>query len=65
MKVTALVSREGDWWAVEVPEVPGVFTQAADVAAIPAQVRDAVALMLEIDEAGIDVEVRPVSTHAG
>ena len=28
MEVTAEVSRSGAWWAVEVPEVPGAFTQA-------------------------------------
>ena len=28
MKVTAEATRSGGWWAVEVPEVDGAFTQA-------------------------------------
>ncbi len=28
MKVTAKVTHTGDWWAIAVPEVPGLFTQA-------------------------------------
>ena len=65
MKVTALVTREGDWWAVQVPEVDGVFTQSASLAEVPDQVRDAVGLMLGIVGADVEVEVRPVESRAG
>lgn len=65
MKVTALVTREGDWWAVQVPEVAGLFTQASSLAEVPDQVRDAVGLLLGIAGADVDVEVRPVESRAG
>jgi hypothetical protein len=43
MKVTAQARRTGDWWAVEVPEVDDVFTQANRLDQVPAMVADAVA----------------------
>lgn len=60
MKVTAKATRAGDWWAVEVPEVPGAFTQAKRLDQIPDMVRDAVALMTGEPSLSIDVEVVPV-----
>ncbi|WP_297749788.1 type II toxin-antitoxin system HicB family antitoxin [uncultured Tessaracoccus sp.] len=59
MKVTAQVQRSGDWWAISVPEIPGVFTQARRLSQVPDMVRDAVRLM-EGDEA-LDVEVEIVA----
>lgn len=59
MKVTAHVQRSGDWWAVDVPEVPGVFTQAKRLDQVPAQVADAVATMLEIPVDSVDVDLAP------
>ena len=59
MKVTAQVQRSGDWWAISVPEIPGVFTQARRLSQVPDMVRDAVRLM-EGDEAR-DVEVEIVA----
>jgi len=61
MRVTAKVTRSGEWWAVEVPEVPGVFTQAKRLAQVPEMVRDAVALMVDVDEDS--VEVGEIQTH--
>lgn len=62
MKVTAKVQRSGDWWAVEVPEVPGVFTQARRLDQVADQVADAVATVLddEVLVADIEVEIEPV-----
>lgn len=58
MKVTAVAERSGDWWAVSVPEVEGVFTQARRLEQVPAMVADAVALMLDLEEP-VEVEVQP------
>jgi len=56
MKVTAQAQRSGGWWAIEVPEVPGVFTQAKRLEQVPAVVADAVATMLD-DLAAEDLEI--------
>jgi predicted RNase H-like HicB family nuclease len=59
MKVTAIARRAGDWWAVEVPEVEDVFTQAARLDQVPAMVADAVRTMLELDDAApVEVDVQ-------
>ena len=57
MRVTAKVTRSGEWWAVEVPEVPGVFTQAKRLEQVPEMVRDAVALMAEVDEGSVELDI--------
>lgn len=58
MKVTARVQRAGDWWAVRVPELPGVYTQARRLDQVAEQVADAVATMLDDLEASqVEVEV--------
>lgn len=57
MKVTAHASRVGRWWAVEVPEVEGLFTQARRLDQVPAMVADAAALLLGCDPDDVDVAV--------
>lgn len=59
MNVTAKATRSGGWWAVEVPEVPGVFTQARRLEQVPGAVADAVAVMLEIAAESVEVTVAP------
>jgi predicted RNase H-like HicB family nuclease len=54
---TALCRRSGDWWAVEVPEVPGVFTQARRLDQVPAMAAEAIALLLDVDPGEVKVEV--------
>lgn len=63
MKVTAKVTRSGGWWAIEVPEVPGVFTQSKRLDQVEEMVRDAVALMTDAHPAEIAVELIPVLPH--
>ena len=55
MRVTAKVTRSGEWFAVEVPEVPGVFTQVSRLELVPEMVRNAVAVMTDGDEDSIEV----------
>lgn len=59
MKVTAKVTRSGDWWAIEVPEVPGVFTQAKRLDQVAAMVADAVSLMEGVDAESVEVAIEP------
>lgn len=63
-KVTAKARRSGDWWAIEVPEVPGVFTQVRRLEQAQEQVADAVATMLDIDPDSVDVELDAVLSAA-
>ncbi|MGL5859590.1 MAG: hypothetical protein ACRC35_14535 [Angustibacter sp.] len=45
---------------MEVPEVPGAYTQARRLDQVEAQVADAVATMLDLDAVEVEVEVEPV-----
>lgn len=57
---TAVAERSGDWWAISVPEVRGVFTQAKRLEQVESTAREAIALLLDApeDEVGVEVEVR-------
>jgi predicted RNase H-like HicB family nuclease len=59
MKVyTAIVGpRDGDWFPVEVPEVPGVFTQGRDLAEVEEMARDSISLMLDIPMSEVAVRI--------
>ena len=54
---TAVCIRSGGWWAIEVPEIPGLFTQARRLDQVEAMVRDA-AGMLDVRVGEITVEPR-------
>lgn len=41
MRVSAVAIRSRGWWAVEVPAVPGLFTQTRRRSDVPASVREA------------------------
>lgn len=58
MKVTALATRSGHWWAIEVPEVEGVFTQTRRLEQVPAMVADAVPTMLDVPAGSVEVTVQ-------
>ncbi|GAB2702444.1 putative RNase H-like HicB family nuclease [Microbacterium marinum] len=60
MRVTANATRSGDWWAVEVPAIPGLFTQAKRLDQVADEVIDAAAMLGEEVEA-VDVEVVEIS----
>jgi len=51
--------RTGGWWAIEVPEIPGVFSQARRLDGVEAMARDAIALMRDVDPMSFDVTVEP------
>ncbi len=59
MNVTALARRSGGWWAVEVPEVPGVYTQARRLDHVAEAVTDAVRTFFEDDTLDVQVALVP------
>lgn len=57
MDTTAHVRRSGDWWAVEVPDVPGLFTQVRRLEQVAEYVRDAAAgLGVDIDDVKVELD---------
>ena len=59
---TALCVRSGDWWAVTVPEVPGVFTQARRLDQVEKMARDAIALLTGVPDDSFDIVISPQLT---
>jgi len=57
-RVTA--RRVGEWWALEVPDLPGVFSQAKRLERADEAAREAIAVMLDIDPASVAVDVVPI-----
>lgn len=56
---TAICRRVGNWWAISVPELKGVHTQARRLDQVGAMTQDAIALMLDVDPASVDVVLLP------
>lgn len=55
MEATAKATRSGDWWAIEVPEVPGLYTQARRLDQVQALVIEAAALLgIEVDSVAVE-----------
>ena len=56
--------RSGDWWAITVVELPGVFSQARRLEHIEPTAREAIAMMLDIDTADVGtINVEVVTTR--
>lgn len=49
--------RSGEWWALETPEVDGIYSQARTVEEIEPMIRDALALWFEVPEDSFDVVI--------
>lgn len=58
-RYTAICRRSGDWWAISVPELKGVHSQAKRLEQVDAMAREAIALMLDVAPDSFQVEVRP------
>ena len=56
---TAECVRSGNWWAITVPQIPGVFSQARRLDQVEAMAREAIALMLDVPPTSFDIEVKP------
>ena len=46
------------WWAVEVPALPGVFTQARNLDQVEGMARDAISVFLDVPVASVAVTVQ-------
>jgi predicted RNase H-like HicB family nuclease len=57
MTYTARARRSGSWWAIDVPELPGVYSQARRLDRVESMARDAIALFLDVDPAALDIRV--------
>jgi len=57
-RVTA--RRIGEWWALEVPDLPGVFSQAKRLEQAGSAAREAIAVMLDVESDEIEVTIDPV-----
>ena len=56
------VVRSGNWWAISVPALRGVFSQAKRLDRVEKTAREAIAMMLDVDESEvgpIEVDVTP------
>jgi predicted RNase H-like HicB family nuclease len=51
--------RYGRWWAIEVPQVPGVHSQARRLDQVEAMAREAIALLLDVAADSFDLVVEP------
>lgn len=56
-RVTA--RRVGEWWALEVPDLPGVFSQAKRLDQADTAAREAIAVMLDVEPEEVSVQVEP------
>lgn len=57
---TVEVRRSGRWWAIDVPEVKGAFSQARRLSEVEAMARAAISGVLDISPRSFTVVVRPV-----
>ena len=57
MIYTARARRSGSWWAIDVPELPGVYSQARRLVRVESMARDAIALFLDVDPATLEIRV--------
>ncbi|MEZ5170643.1 MAG: type II toxin-antitoxin system HicB family antitoxin [Acidimicrobiia bacterium] len=56
------VVRSGNWWTIEIPDLPGAFSQARRLDQVEDMAREVIALMTDVDESDIDsldVHVEP------
>ena len=51
--------RSGRWWAIDVPELPAVFSQARRLDQVESMAREVIALMLNVPEDSFDITVEP------
>lgn len=47
MELTAFCHRSEGWWAIEVPEIPGLYTQARKLSQVKMMVLDAATLLTD------------------
>jgi predicted RNase H-like HicB family nuclease len=58
-RYTVTCRRVDNWWAISVPELKGVHTQARRLDQVEDMARDAIALMLDVPISSIHIDVKP------
>ncbi len=56
----AVAERDGSWWAIRVPELRGVYSQARRLVDVEAMARDVIALVIDVAPDSFAVSVEPV-----
>jgi len=56
--------KQGDWWAVRIPELKGCHTQARSLAEVEFMARDAIALLLEVPLDSFTLSLLPMTLEA-
>ncbi len=59
MELTATCRRSQGWWAIQVPEIDGLYTQTRRLDQVEAMVKDAASLLLDRPETDFTVTVVP------
>lgn len=57
---TVDVTRSGRWWAIAVPELKGVFSQARRLAEAELMAHDAIAAVLDVPPRSFDIVLHPI-----
>ena len=52
-------TRAGDWWALEVPEVPGAASRARRLDQAEGAAREAIAVLLDVPADSVGVQIEP------
>jgi len=52
------ITRSGKWWAIEVPELPGTYSQAKRIDQVETMAREATAITADVDESSFDITHR-------
>lgn len=56
---TVTATRSDGWWVLEAPEVPGAVSQVRRLDQAQDMAREAIALLLDLPEEGIEVRIEP------
>lgn len=57
---TVEVRRSGRWWAIDVPDVKGAFSQARRLRDVEATARDVIGAILDVSPRSFAVVIRPI-----
>jgi predicted RNase H-like HicB family nuclease len=60
---TAVSRRSGGWWAISVPELKGVHSQARRLDQVERMAREAIALFLDVPPDSFELTVEPELPH--
>ena len=58
-RYTVTAQRSGRWWALQCVEVPGALSQVARLDQA-GQIAEAIAFVAEVDEASVQIDLRPI-----